>query len=206
MGSGPNENFVLNDADHLWAEDLRADDPQVLGRLVSYYRLYLQGYAANLIPDGMQGRGDRSDLIQETLMRGYASRDKFRGSTNAELTAWLKQILHHVAVDWIRHHTAEKRDVNRQLKNESEAESESIFIDGAGESPSQNSMRREDVQRISEALTQLSNEQRTAVQLRSEGRTFLEMGIALNRSEDAARMLWGRGVERLLLILGDNDK
>ncbi|WP_437229071.1 sigma-70 family RNA polymerase sigma factor [Planctomicrobium sp. SH661] len=178
----------------LQVRNLRSDDEQILEQLMTFYRPYLISIAEQFLPGSIQSRVDRSDLVQETLMRGLAQRDQFRGTTDAELGAWLRKILQNVALDWVRHHTADKRSVHREAKT-------NVLDAKSQPTPSQDYFRKEEFERIAEAMTKLTKEQRTTVELRSQGLTFGEIGERMNRSEDAVRMLWGRGLASLMELL-----
>jgi len=178
---------------------LRNESTQAMERLLAIYRPFLTNVAGQFIPEGLQGRMDRSDLVQETLIRGVTQRDQFRGTTENEFAAWLRQILQNVAIDWIRYHTAEKRDIRRTADEVEDLVSQE-------NSPSQNVRQEEEFQQITTAMMQLSKDQRLVIELRSEGLGFKEIGWRTGRSEDAARMQWGRALARLLKILESHGR
>jgi RNA polymerase sigma-70 factor, ECF subfamily len=78
------------------------------------HRAYLMLLArARILP--VHGRKiDASDIVQQTLMDAFSKREQFRGTTEAELTAWLREILKHNLLDVLRHEQREKRDVRRE--------------------------------------------------------------------------------------------
>ena len=56
------------------------------------------------------------------------------------------------------------------------------------------------------AIAELPDDYRRVIELRSrENRTFQEIGCELNRSPDAARMLWFRAIESLRQALVGTD-
>lgn len=168
-------------------------------RCLGVYRPYLRAMAEAALRGTLAPRMDPSDLVQETLLRASTAKEQFRGKTDQEFAAWLQQILQNILIDAIRHHQSGKRDLRRE-----EALSESLEM--LGESPSGIVRRSEDLSRIAAALQQLSEEQRSVIVWRSEGATFEEIGERTQRSADAARMLWGRAVKRMLKILEPNDQ
>ena len=64
-----------------------------LGEVLQAYRPYLLGVAWQMLPQGLLGKVAPSDVVQETLLRGYREFPEFTGNDWAELVAWLRQIL-----------------------------------------------------------------------------------------------------------------
>ncbi len=71
----------------------RTGDEAALGRLLERYRNYLRLVARALIGQALRVRLDASDLVQETFLKAAREFSHFLGSTEPELTAWLRQIL-----------------------------------------------------------------------------------------------------------------
>lgn len=163
-------------------------------RLIEVYRPLLKATAAENFPDQLAGRLDQSDLVQEALLRGTSQIGQFSGSTDAEFGAWLKQILQNLIVDQVRRHTSEKRDVRRETVS-------NATVAAIDSSPSSVVGRQEELAHLAAAIRTLSDEQRQVTELRSQGQTFEEIGKQMGRSADAARMLWGRAVTRLLDLM-----
>ena len=57
---------------------------------------------------------DPSDMVQITLLEAHERRDQFRGSSEAELAAWLHVILGHRIIDVARRLRCEKNNVDRE--------------------------------------------------------------------------------------------
>jgi RNA polymerase sigma-70 factor (ECF subfamily) len=66
--------------------------PDLADRLEPY-RAYITLLAQLQIGRRLRGKVDADDLVQETFAAAVAKRRSFRGSTEAELTAWLRRIL-----------------------------------------------------------------------------------------------------------------
>ncbi|WP_437191077.1 sigma-70 family RNA polymerase sigma factor [Planctomicrobium sp. SH527] len=195
-----NDNPVPEpEQDQLLSNSLNSEDSLVIDRLMEIYRPLLVNAASQFIPVGLQGRIDRSDLVQETLIRGFTQKDRFRGTTSNEFVVWLRQILQNIAIDAIRHHTTAKRDARRST------ESVEILV-SQEDSPSQNLGQQEEFERIAIAMSQLTPDQRQVVELRSKGMAFKEIGEQTGRTEDATRRIWGRGVAKLMQILRVHDQ
>ena len=140
------------------------------GRALERFRQYLLLVARQQIDGPLRGKLDPSDVVQQTLLEAHRNRDQFRGQTEAELAAWLRQILAHRLADAIRSLRRAKRDVSRERSLDVALDQSSSKVDAwlAAEqsSPSQQAERREQVVRLADALATLPNAQREAVVLR----------------------------------------
>ena len=74
-------------------DEARRHSPGILDRLLESYRNYLRLLARTGIDASLRGKADPSDLVQETLLKAHQHFDQFRGQTETELVAWLRQIL-----------------------------------------------------------------------------------------------------------------
>ena len=92
----------------------RAGDDDALGRLLELYRNYLRLVARILIGQTLRVRLDASDLVQETFLKAAREFGQFLGSTEPELTAWLRQILVRTLANQAKHHRRQGRDYQRQ--------------------------------------------------------------------------------------------
>lgn len=164
-------------------------------RLLGQFRPYLRALAENVMPRELQQKFDPSDLVQETLWRGYRQFAQYRGTTERELTAWLTEILHNYLADVRRGLTRGRRDLRREQPLVEVACTRTL-------SASDILGRTETADQLRQAMSELPNEYRMVLQLRQDDRlTFPEIGARMNRSADAARMLWGRAVIQLGKLL-----
>src|SRR5438270_4361661 len=99
------------DPEHL-LRGARAGDAATLGRLLELYRRYLGLLARVQIGQRLQGKIDASDLVQETFLEAHRNFPRFRGTTEAELVSWLRQILAAKLADLLRRYLGTQgRDV-----------------------------------------------------------------------------------------------
>jgi RNA polymerase sigma-70 factor (ECF subfamily) len=183
--------------------DARRDRPEALDRLLESYRNYLKLLARTGIKDALRGKADPSDLVQETLLKAHQRFGQFRGQTEAELVAWLRQILARNLADLARRFRgAAARQVAREqsLEDVLAASSAALgnLIAGAGPSPSQSAQRRELGVVLADALAELSADHHEVLVLRSlDELEWEEVGQRMGRSPGAARMLWARALKEL---------
>src|SRR5262245_40989200 len=71
----------------------RAGDGAALGRLLELYRGFLTLLARVQIGRRLKSKVDAADLVQETFLEAHRHFGRFRGTTEGELTGWLRQIL-----------------------------------------------------------------------------------------------------------------
>ena len=88
----------------------REDWAPSLGRLRAYLRLL----AGLQLDPRLQAKLDPSDLVQQTLLQAYQALDQFRGTSEAELAAWLRQILARTLANATRDLHRARRDVARE--------------------------------------------------------------------------------------------
>jgi RNA polymerase sigma-70 factor, ECF subfamily len=78
------------------------------------YRDYLLLLARSRLSPRLRGRLDPSDVVQQTLLEAYRDAEQFRGRTDAERAAWLRQVLARNLANAARDHTRDRRDVGRE--------------------------------------------------------------------------------------------
>jgi hypothetical protein len=71
----------------------RKGNAQAMGQLFELYRQYLKLLAQIEINGPLRAKIDPSDVVQETFLEAHRDFNKFRGMSERELMAWLRQIL-----------------------------------------------------------------------------------------------------------------
>ncbi len=167
------------------------------------YRSWLGLLARLQVEPRFRAKFDASDIVQQTLLEAVRDWPKFRGGTEAELAAWLRQILAHVLLHEVRRYGgAQRRDIGREVSLE-EALAESSRRLGAalaapGSSPSERAGRHELELRLADALARLPADYAEIILLRNvEGLSHEEAAARMGRGAGAVRMLWVRALARL---------
>jgi RNA polymerase sigma-70 factor (ECF subfamily) len=194
-------------------ERARNGDAPARGALLESYGRYLNLLARVQIGRRIQGKVDPDDVVQETFLEAHRQFAGFRGTTEAELLAWLRRILAGQIALTVRRYVGTKgRDVNleRELAVQLDQSSQAIggnagggALAGAFSTPSQRASRREHAALLAEALERLSEDYREVIILRHiEQLGFAEVARRMHRSEDSVQKLWVRALASLRGALG----
>lgn len=148
---------------------------------------------------------DAEDLVQETFLAATVGQP-FRGTGNEQLFAWLRSILA-TRVDKLveRYFHTEARD----LRRESPMAGDSSIGDRSGlatdlTTPSQAAQRRENADRVADALAKLPDDYSQVLIARNlRGESFPEIATSMARSVGAVTMLWSRAVQAFRDIFPD---
>ncbi len=182
---------------------LRDGDAAAPGALVCRYQPWLQLLARLQMNSQFQGKFSQSDIVQQTLLEACRDLPQFRGETEGELLAWLRQILAHVmAHEFRRYRGTQQREIGREVSLEAAlAESSQRlgdFLAASGSSPSQQAERHEQEVLLADALAKLPDDYREVIILRNlEGLSHEETAARMQRSVGATRMLWVRALARI---------
>jgi len=190
--------------------EVRGGRREELGTLLQLYRNYLHLLARTQVDLHLQRRADPSDLVQETFLDACRDFEQFRGSTEAELLAWLRKILvYNVARLVQKEIGTQKRDVRRDISLEqyaaslerSSAHFEAALV-GRHSSPSVQVQRRERAALVADYLARLPPDYREVIVLRNlEGLPFAEVASLMGRTSGAVRILWVRALDQLRQML-----
>jgi RNA polymerase sigma-70 factor, ECF subfamily len=185
-----------------WLPAARAGSREALGKVLEAARQYLLSIARQEFDPDLRAKNSPSDVVQETFVEAQRDFGRFQGNTEAELLAWLRQLLlHRVGKLRRRYRDTQKRQLAREVALGGDDSSSGLAgILAAGSlSPSGQAMENEQDEALQAALGRLPEDYRRVITLRyQEQLPFEEIGRLLERSPDAARKLWARAVERLL--------
>jgi RNA polymerase sigma-70 factor (ECF subfamily) len=174
------------------------------------FREYLLLLARVQLGQRLPGKLDASDVVQQTLLEAHRKRAQFRGGSEAELAAWLRQLLACTLADALRAFGRAKRDVARERSLEAAVEESSArlaaWLAAEQSSPSQQAVRHEQAVHLADALARLPEAQRQALELRyCQGWSLADISGHLGRSPAAVAGLLKRGLKQLRLSLGDRE-
>ncbi|MEO1617898.1 MAG: RNA polymerase factor sigma-70, partial [Planctomycetota bacterium] len=108
-------------------------DPAVIAQ----YEPYLRMLARTRLRKAYQAKIGASDMVQQAMMQAVQGFEGFRGSTEGELMAWLRQILAHHLCHLDRDLHRDKRDIRREQSMEKKLAASSMRLEGllAGDGP-----------------------------------------------------------------------
>jgi RNA polymerase sigma-70 factor (ECF subfamily) len=192
----PDDNLML-------LRQARAGDADSLGRLLARYTNYLTLLARVHLSRRIQAKVDPADLVQDAFLEAHRHIERFRGESEQEFTAWLRQILCARMANVVRHFVGTKgRDIRMERDLAAELDQSSRLLDAGlvavQSTPSQQASKRETSVLLADALDRLPEDYREAIILRQlEGLSFTEVAERMNRSEDSVQKLWVRGLAKL---------
>jgi len=167
------------------------------------YRSWLGLLARLQVEPRFRAKFDPSDIVQQTLLEAVRDWPKFRGRSEAELAAWLRQVLAHVLLHEARRFGgAQRRDVGREVSLEQALAESSRRLGDAlaapGSSPSEQAGRHELERRLADALARLPADYAEIILMRNvEGLSHEEAAQRMGRGIGAVRMLRVRALSRL---------
>jgi RNA polymerase sigma-70 factor (ECF subfamily) len=169
---------------------------------LEHFRAYLRLLAGLRVGPRYRAKLDPSDLVQQALLRAHQASLEFRGTTAAEVAAWLRRILARTLADALRDLGRDRRDVARERSLETALDESSArlerWLEDSGLAPGDAAERNEHLLRLADALADLPEPQRLAVLQRYyEGRALPEIAQRLKRSRAGVASLLRRGLARL---------
>lgn len=187
-----------------------ADEENVDNRWPDRFRSYLRLLARVQLDECLRSKLDPSDIVQQTLLQAHRAMSDFRGNSDAEMAAWLRQILARNLSHAVRDFGRDKRDQNRERSLQAAVDASSarieVWLAAEQSSPSQQAQRNEQVLELCNALEQLPEAQREAVQLHYwQGYTLNEIAQRLDRTPTAAAGLLKRGMRKLRELMQERD-
>jgi RNA polymerase sigma-70 factor (ECF subfamily) len=176
-----------------------------LGRHLDGFREYLNLLARLQLRADLAGKIDLSGIVQQTLLEAYQARDDFPLGA-AQQAAWLRRALANNLTDEIRRGEVrgKERVAQQSLEQALEASSAKLeaWLAREESTPARAAAHHEQLSRLAEALLQLPDNQRLAVELHHlQGLSLADVGRHLGRSREAAAGLVFRGLKTLRTLL-----
>ncbi|MEZ6061750.1 MAG: sigma-70 family RNA polymerase sigma factor [Planctomycetaceae bacterium] len=171
------------------------------------YRSYLRAIARAGLSREVQGKVDPSDIVQQTLLLAHRAESDFRGTIESERIAWLKKILSNVIARTLRDLRRDRRDIRREQSLEDDLLESWMKLENSlaitVDAPPDAIARQETLLKLCDAVEQLPEAQRMAVELHHfAGLTISQVAEELDRSPTAVAGLLKRGLRTLRSSMG----
>ena len=171
----------------------RRGGQESLDRLLKVAYVYCRLVAIQQTPKRMSAKFDPSDVGMVSVVDVARDIRSFQGRSR-EFLGWLRQIVHHNAIDLQRRHARS-------------AENECLDDSGLHNIPAPSAadpvLRMEEIEQVAKAMGKLSTDHRAVLRLRVwDDLKWEEIGQKLNRSADASRQLFARALDAVRSDLG----
>ncbi len=175
-----------------------ADHDKTLHRFRQYLSLLARLQAAGRTA----ARLDLSGIVQQTLLEAHNAIDQLATLNEERQAAWLRQTLANNLTDEIRRLSAQKRDIRMEQSLDASLDNSlgrlGALLPASDSSPSQKAQKNEQLLRLADALSQLPEAQRQAVEWHHLlGFTLSEVAEKLNSTKPAVAGLLHRGLKKL---------
>jgi RNA polymerase sigma-70 factor (ECF subfamily) len=169
-------------------ERARVGDQEAIERLFARHLKPLQRWASGRLPKWARDLADTDDLVQDTLLQTFKRIEAFEPRRVGALQAYLRQaVLNRI-----------RNELRRKGRQPHATDLDNIDVESA-ESPLEQAIGREAVERYEQALQRLTAEEREAIIARVElGYNYEELAEALGKpTSEAARKAARRALVRL---------
>lgn len=168
-------------------EAAREGSAPALGTILESCRGYIVAVAQRQVPQRLKGRVQPSSLVQETYLRACRNFGQFRGQSEHQLLAWLRQIMIRSLITVLRQ--AEFKRNTKPLLSD---------LPTLAAPPDESSANSEIAQLLTGCLERLPEHYRAVIECRHFHRmSFDEIGQVMGCSADAARKVWARAQAKL---------
>ena len=186
--------MTTNDHPHTLVSRAQSGDRSAFDALVGLYKGRLMALIHSRLGEGLTRHLDAEDILQESLVKAFASLERFRWQGDESFLRWLGAIVEHRIQDAARRHGAKGL-----LPLE-------VDVADSAVSPSKAERRNERLERFEKALNQLSPDYRQAIVLaRIEGLSIEEVARRMNRSPNAVSHILLRALRKLRARFGDTE-
>lgn len=168
------------------------------------YRGYLKLFAQMKLSVRLRTKEDASDVVQRVMLAAFKDLHQFRGTTEAELQAWLRQIAANQVKKLVQYYKRLRREIAREVPIATSFDHSSMILYraliGSEPEPSTQLIAKEQCDQLVDALQLLLDDERSVVVLRHLHRwSFAEIAQHIGRSEPAVAGLHFRAMDKLRL-------
>ncbi len=183
-------------------------DGFALGQLCDAYGERVRRIVRLRMSPELRSQVDSMDLVQDTLLMAVRDLDDFTCHNDGDFLRWLTSVAENRIHDNVDRFHAQKRDIRRQVSLEKLAEHATSLERHGGlplatTTPSVVLARREDLDRLEQAMDRIKPEYRKVIMLaKIEGLSHKDIGARLGKSPAAVAMLLSRAIVALSNAFG----
>jgi RNA polymerase sigma-70 factor (ECF subfamily) len=178
-------------------------DKSALNQLYSVYSERVRWMVRFRMGTELRSKLESMDLVQDTIINAFSVLDGFKYKNEGDFVRWLSKIAENELRGNLKKLHANKRDIRKEVPLDNFAPSTTGgFVGALGPievtTPSVIMSRKEELDKLAEAIDELKSEYREIIVLtKIDGLSYEEIGIRLDKSPDAVRMLATRAMVAL---------
>ena len=183
-------------------EQARIGNSAAQDKLFQQLRPYLMMIANTQLDQQLHAKLGPSDIVQQSMLRAFQELPQYRGTTDAEFKAWLRQILINETRLARRGFAANKRDLRREQRLDAIASSDESQdpFDGAL-TPASRTLADEQSAAVQRLIGLLPESYQTVIRLRNwEEFTFEEIATRMGMSVSGVAKIWYRALVEIQLL------
>lgn len=180
-------------------------DREALATLLEMYLPDLRAFVRLRAGHAVRARESRSDLVQSVCREVLEHGETFRHASESAFKRWLFTTALRKILNRRDYLQAEKRDARRDVGQAQESASDARLLEcyRTFSTPSRGAMLREEIERIEQAMEELSDDHRTVITLAHvAGLSRAEIAEEMGKTEGAVRTLLHRALAQLAVRLG----
>jgi RNA polymerase sigma-70 factor, ECF subfamily len=185
----------------------KGGDDSAFSELLNRYYQRMLPFVRSRFNAELRAQMESGDALHEAMLNAIKGFEHFQVRSNKELAAWFMRVIENYLISAARAARAQKRDRDREVPldgakfNADETAPQSPTADSAA-GPLDLTAQREQNRIYLECLEELEPEPRQVIQLRhGTNQSWADIAETMERSPDAARMLYGRALIQLQRIM-----
>lgn len=186
-------------------------DQAAVERLLELHLPSVRAFVRAHMGKQLRAKESSSDIVQSVCRELLTHQDRFRHPSEGAFAAWLFTTARRKISNRVRDLEREKRDVGREVPTGgTDTEGDDFAAIGAAytrfTSPTAASMRREEIERLEDALEKMTPEHREVLTLAHlAGLSRREIAEQIGSNEEAVRAMLHRAMAKLSLLLENGD-
>lgn len=185
--------------------DAQRGDEKALNQLYNRYLERVHRIVRLHLGRKLRSKLDSMDIVQDVMIRVLKDFKNFKPDKDTAFVNWITRMVVNEIKDKARYFGAEKRRLSREEALEytdKEGQMVEKQIPAKTTSPTRKLLLKEEYRNFEEALDQLPAKQKDIIILRNLNEmSFKEIADQMDSTEDAARMAYVRGIDRLTDIM-----